>query len=587
MAAKIEAARPAFARSWLGLVLVAALVGGAAVAWRMRPASPQPLPNPPSLAGKSTDLRDRLAAAQVRAAAAPAAVADLGRLYHINGFNTEAAACWRILQAAQPREAHWPYYLADLAQSASDEAGQLEWLQRTVNLAPDYAPAWLALGELSFKGARLDAAERAYRRRLELVPHDPYARLGLARIALQRGQRAEGKQALAELIATTPDFSSARNLYAEILAQEDDLDGAARERWLGTVAGRFRAAEDPWKDELRAFCYDSDQFIVWGETDYQTKHGDLGRRSLERAVELAPNDPRAIEMLARFYLDQGEPAKARDLLEPRCQSTDTSESLLAELSESYMALDQTARALQTADRGLVALPDSANLYNARGLALASAGRFDEAIASYRAAIERAPGTSTAAANLGLVFLLLGRPEDARTQLQQALRLQPGYSKAVIALASLELNTGHLESAAQYIVPFFQQSPGSPTAKDLVTRYYIALALAAARRGDPTTVERTYREGLALVPDSAELHGVLGIHYFRAHKLPEALETLEAAHRLQPTDPRVVFLLGQVYAQLGRAADARAILRDGIDQARQRGDNTTVARFQALLGKLSN
>ncbi len=569
-------------------LFLSVVVGVLVLGLRMRTSPRVALPPPPSLSGKPEEMRERLTAARARAAAPGAslgALADLGRMYHVNGFESEAVACWQALHAAQPKEAHWTYYLADLAELASDNAGRAQWLERTVALAPDYSPAWLALGELYFKGGQLEPAERAYRRRLELVPRDPYAALGLARIALQRGQRTEGKRQLEELIKAKPDFSSARNVFAEILAQENDLGGASRERWLGTVAGRFRAADDPWKNELRPFCYNSDQFVVWGETDYQTKHGDFGRKSLERAVELAPHDPRANEMLARFYLDMEEPATARDLLEKECQLPGPSESLLAELSEAYMALDQTDRALQTADRGLRLMPDSANLYNARGLALASARRFEDAIAAYRAAIDLAPGSPTATANFGLLFLLLGQKDAARTQLQQALRLQPGFGKAVIALASIEMEAGNFAAAAQYVIPYFQQYPGSRTAMELATRYFVARALAASRQGDPSLVERTYREGLALMPESAELHGVLGVHYIHVGKLPEALETLETAYRIQPRDPRILSVLGQLYIQIGRSGDARKVLREGAEQARQRGDDATAARFDALLAKV--
>lgn len=581
---------PPARRRWplfAGLGVAAAC--GVVLAFWIHPRPQFALPEPPNLIDRPADLRARLTEAQTNAAWQPtlATVAELGRLYHANGFATRATVCWRYLHAAQPREAHWTYYLADLAQSASDTTAMAQWLERTVALAPDYAPAWLQLGEFEFKSGQLDAAEHAYRRRLALVPHDPYAALGLARIALQHGQRADGKRQLEALLQATPNFSSARNIYAELLAQENDTAGAARERWLGTVAGRFRAADDPWKEALRPYCYDPDQWIVWGETDFQTKHGDLGRRALERAFRLAPDSPRAIEKLGRFYLDSDEPGKARDLLEKICQSPGTSEVLFAELSEAYMGLHDPARALDTADRGLTQTPDSANLYNARGLALASAGRTDEAIAAYHAAIKRAPGTPNAVANLGLVLLMAKRRDEAVAQLQQALRLQPGYTKAVVALATIELDAGNLSAAAEYVLPFYREFPGTGTAQELVSRYYSALALAAARKGDLAAIERICHEGLALAPESAELHGFLALHYLHHQQFPEAIENLEAAHRDRPGDPRAIALLGQVYAQVGRIADARKLLSEGAELARQRGDAATAGQLEAVLSRLTH
>src|SRR5690606_24493873 len=97
-------------------------------------------------------------------------------------------------------------------------------------------------------------AETAYRRRLNLIAGDPYARLGLARIALLAGRAEEGKQALETLVRELPDFPSAQNVYAELLARDGDLAGARRHRALGT-GRRFREAEDPWLLELRPHCH--------------------------------------------------------------------------------------------------------------------------------------------------------------------------------------------------------------------------------------------------------------------------------------------------------------------------------------------
>ncbi|HEY9153788.1 MAG TPA: tetratricopeptide repeat protein [Opitutaceae bacterium] len=486
-------------------------------------------------------------------------IAHLARLYEANGYVAEAKICWQVLHRLEPNEAHWTYYLAGDAELVSDNDAQTRWLQETVKLAPDYTPAWLALGQLAFTRGRFTQSADAFNERLKRMPDDPYAELGLARIALAEGNRLQSRTQLELLVRSHPAFASARNLLAEILDQEGNETDALQQRWEGTVAGRFRAPDDPWKNELKSDCYDAEQFIVWGETDYLTKHGDLGRGALERAMTLTPQSPRACEMLSRFYLDVGEAAKARDLLERHAELVAGSESLTAALSEAYMALDQTESALSTAERGLAKFPDSANLYNARGLAFASAGNLDSAIAAYKQAIARAPSTSSAPANLGLVFLLLGQKEKARAQLEQALRLQPGYSKAVIALATLELEAGNLEAASSYILFYYQQSPGSPTARDLMTRYTIAIAVRATKLGHTAEAERAYREGITRVPESAELHGLLGLHYARNQQFPEAIASLETARRLRPDDPRVNRLLAQLYLQTGRAPEARELI----------------------------
>ncbi len=582
-------------RGWLALVLVIAIaLGGglAIVRHRGQPSQASgvagPLPDMPDLVGRPAELRTRLMDSQARALAergAAPAVEELGRLYHANGFTKEAEACWQLLRAAQPQEGHWPYYLSDLCRTTSDEEGLRRWLSKTVELAPDYAPAWLELAELDFKGGRLDSAERAYRQRLNLVPHDPYAMFGLARIALQRGQHGEGKRQIEDLVREVPDFPSAHNVYAEILAQENDAQGAANQRWLGTVAGRFRAADDPWMEALRASCFDAEQLIVWGEIEYQTKHGDLGKEFLERAVRAAPENPRTYEKLGRFYLDTGDAANARDVLEHGRQLPGASEPIYLNLVKAYKNLNQFPEALRTAEQGLLLMPDSANLYTARGIALAAAGQLEKAADAYRAAMARASGAPEPVANLGLVLLQLGRQDEARACFKQALEIQPRFPDALVALGQLELDAAHPQSAAQYIVPYFQQFPGLHTARQLMANLHVALALEAARSGNAEATERFCREGLASVPDSAELYGFLGTFLAHERRYPEALEAFENLRRLQPHDPRMVMSLAHLYLELGRPADARLLLTEAVQDARQRRDATAAARFDEVLARI--
>jgi len=592
MAQKMKPGQPGPRRAWLivGLIAVFLVGAGIALSFHRNAASSYPgLPPLPDLTGKPAELRQKLSELQARVHAdrdTSNAIAALGRLYHANGFAAEAAACWQILHGLQPREGHWPYYLSDLSRTASDADGLRRWLEKTVEVAPDYSAAWLQLGDLAFKLRQFDAAESAFRQRLRLVPHDPYAAFGLARILLERGQRDEGKRALEELTRTSPEFPSAHNFYAELLHQDNDDAGAAKQRWFGMNAGRFRTADDPWLEELHPSCYDIDQLIVWGVTDFQTKHGDHGRALLERALRYGPDSPRVLETLGGFYVEEGEPEKAVEILQHGLQLPAPSEALYNRLCNAYLMLKRPAEALRVADQGLVSLPKSAKLLIARGHALTDSNRSDEAIAAFREAMTCAPGTPEPVTDLALTLLHSDRRDEAVTLLKRALEIQPQYAAAASALSELELDARRPDEAAKYIVPFFQQFSGLASARTLMSRLYLARALNAKDQGDYAEVERFCREGLASVPESAELHLLLGIRFAREKRLDDALSEFEFAYKFQPDDPMVVLSLGQVYHQLGRDADARRVLTGGAAAAKLSGDTESLAHFQQALQKLS-
>lgn len=584
-------ARVATRVRWLLVAACAAAALGAGMLWRRHAAQDQlraSLPVMPDVSAQPAALGTALRAAEQKALSARRSlegVGELARLYHANGYYQEADACWRILQAKQPREARWCYYLADLRRMASDDAGMVSFLEQTMRLAPDYAPAWLKLAELEFKTGQLDAAERDYRRRLALVPGDPYASLGLARVALQRDRRDEGRRMIEQLVREVPAFASAHNLYAEMLAEAGDADGANMQRFLSRLAGRFREADDPWLEELQAWCYDPSRLAVLAAIEDMTNHGDRGVALLERAMKIAPGDARGYDQLGRVYLHAGNTAKALMSFEQGIKLPNASADLYAVLAQTYVDLSQPEKALQAVEPGLALMPDAPELQTAHGIALQAAGRLEEAVGAFRRAVKLAPNVCEANYNLGNTLLQLGRKDEAYASLKRALELQPTFPKTLIVLGQSELEAGRLDAAAQYLRPLYSYYPGSVSARRLMTWWCLQSGVAAARAGKMEEAERHLRDGLAINPDLPELRGRLGLLYAQEGRFAEARDQLETYHRLQPTAPMASLFLGQVYAHLGRVADARRLLSEGEQLARQSGDKATEEQCTQALRQL--
>jgi HemY protein len=543
------------------------------------------LPAPPDLTGKPIVLAERLTKAQA-GAVSPGEVllniAELGRLYHANGFNQEAAACWRLLQAKQPREARWCYYLADSKRIASDYAAMYALVARTTELAPDYAPAWLLLAGLEFKIGKLESAQRDYEKRLQLLPGDPYARLSLARIALQKGNSAEARRLIEQLLKDTPAFSSAHNLYAEMLATAGDTKGAERQRLLGRNAGRFREADDPWLDELWAWCYDFDKLCAQGALELQTGHGDRARSYYERAIQLRPRVVTGYEFLGALYIKLKDPAKARDTLEqclPQLKDSRPSLDYFFYLSQAYQDLKQPAEVVRVAREGLRQIGENLELYSLLGTALSDLGRTDEALTAFHRALVLNPNASNPNYNLGLLFLNLGRRDDAIAALKRSLILQPTFPDALSLLGRIEMEAGNREAAEHYLRPLIESHP------EIMSGSHLRAGAEAEAKHDMVAAERHYREGVALDPNHAELQVSLGMLRLVQGRFAEAREPFEAYHRLQPKNPKSCMLLGEVYAMMGRHEEARHLLMEGAELADMKGDHKTANHCREILRDL--
>jgi HemY protein len=545
---------------------------------------------PADLNKKPAELARRINAGKTLAQQHPLDGAiELARLYHANGYLREAESCWRLLRAEQPKEGRWSYYLADLRRTAGDDAAVSNLLSETVRLSPGYAPAWLRLADFEFKTGRTDDAEAHYRRRLALISNDPYARLGLARVALQRGNRGDARQLIEQSVHDTPDFSPAHNLYAEMLTADGEADAAFRERSLGREAGRFREADDAWLEELNAWCYDPKRLALLGTNAFQTRRGDRGVSFLQRALQLAPDDPASYQALGTLFLQLGQPAKAQPVFEQGLRLTDRGQDrtmMAVNLAESLRLQQRSADALPIIREALTTIPSAYELQGELAALLGDLGRIEESVQAYRAAVALAPDNADLNYSLGSNLLALGQRDAAVEYLKRSLTLQPTFPKALIALGHLALEAGQLEEARRYWQPLYDSHPEQPTARHVLALYHLRAGEAAAAKQDLVSAERHYRDGLTIEPEYPDLHASLGVLCLMQGRPTESVTPFEAYHRLRPKDAQSSLFLGQVYAQLGRTEEARKILLEGQQLAERAGNQETASYCREILQHLA-
>jgi YaiO family outer membrane protein len=124
-----------------------------------------------------------------------------------------------------------PYEEAVAARHAGDHARAAAILRGIVAAEPDHADAHLQLGLALIGTGELDAAEASLRRTLDLAPQYDDARIALARIARRRG---DDRAATAALDPVGPANSEAAGLRAQI---RDAAGGGAR--WQLDLDGSY------------------------------------------------------------------------------------------------------------------------------------------------------------------------------------------------------------------------------------------------------------------------------------------------------------------------------------------------------------
>ena len=190
-----------------GIVLVALIIGaGAGLFQRSQKSSAASrIPPPPAVQSKAITAH---LADEVRRGAPGASVAGCGRVavHHVSRrhvLRRSRSLLRRWSASLDSSQWRWRYYRALIQAERGGGEPLVENLRRVVNQASDFGPAWQRLGDALFKAGKYDEAREAWERasmattsdanqpaprHLTEVPLSAYANVGLARIAIARGE---------------------------------------------------------------------------------------------------------------------------------------------------------------------------------------------------------------------------------------------------------------------------------------------------------------------------------------------------------------------------------------------------------------
>ncbi|MCI0343004.1 MAG: tetratricopeptide repeat protein [Planctomycetales bacterium] len=134
-----------------------------------------------------------------------------------------------------------------------------------------------------------------------------------------------------------------------------------------------------------------------------------------------------------------------------------------------------------AEATVAAVPESARAWFGLGEVRASAGRLDEARASYERALAIHAGYAEAAVNLGSTLLRLGRAADAEAAFRRAVEISPpGLGGAFSNLGSILLRRGEVPEAVRLLEEGARREPRQPAVQaNLAEGYYLAGRLGEA------------------------------------------------------------------------------------------------------------
>lgn len=188
----------------------------------------------------------------------------------------------------------------------------------------------------------------------------------------------------------------------------------------------------------------------------------------------------------------------------------------------------------------------------RGISLAHAGRYDEAIAEYEAAEKLLPGDPRIALNEALAYEKSGRIQEAAQRFAALHNSYPGENKVTLLLADCELQLGEDQKVIDLLQPVEAANAG-----DLGFAYMLGTALIRKQRIQEGQVflDRILRNG-----DTPQARFLLGTRMFASGDYPAAVKQLAAAIELDPNLPQLQSFYGRALLLTGDPDGAEAAFR---------------------------
>lgn len=136
-----------------------------------------------------------------------------------------------------------------------------------------------------------------------------------------------------------------------------------------------------------------------------------------------------------------------------------------------------------------------------GVALMHAGRLDEAMAHYRETLKERPDYAKAYNNIGVVLGKQGKLEEAIGNFERALELKPDYADAYNNLGFAMAQKGRHGEAISHYAKSLRYDPDNP-------KTYCNMGIAFLALGRPKEAAVQIRAALELDPENAEIYKLL-------------------------------------------------------------------------------
>lgn len=472
----------------------------------------------------------------------------------------EARTQYLLAGTVKPAEAKLG--LARVAIAENDRKAAHSLIDEVLASAPTNAEAWIAKGDMLRGDSKNEDALKAYERALTLDPAHVVARINQGVAYTNLGKYSEARAEIAKAQQRAPNKAMLKFTLASI---------ALRER-------KFEECSDNLAAVFAIIPRHMPSLLLKGAMHFAKNELQQAELTLTLYLTQHPGHVYARKMLAAVFLRKEQPQSAIYLLEPMIPLLESDAEVLGLAGEAYMQIGRTSKAKEYLEKSVALDPDNPSTRTKLGMAQIKSGDRKSGVAELESAIALNPGES--GADHTLIMILIGQNEidqalravqslekrrpdmadthflkgavyrakqdwvQARASFQQALKIKSNSFAAAASLAQLDMQDKQPEAARARMEALLKAD-----SRNLDAMLLLAIMEFEAGR---------QKEGIAWLrgaagdhPNTMRAYAVLAESLLKADQPGEALAPAQKARELNPKDPRVAELVGDIQMATGK------------------------------------
>lgn len=403
----------------------------------------------PDMSAADERLRVFLTRLHVGAVGAPESAELRGRLamaYDVNEFDEAAIVTYEQAEVLDPANFSWPYYRALLLGKSGRFDQALQALDRAEAIDGTYVPLWLWRGEWLRELHRPQEANEAYDRAEAAGAHS-LAQAGRAQILLDKGQAAD---ALAILEPVNKEHPHPH--HERMLGQAYRMLGRAEDARIAMARGRDPASLswfDPRLEKRRRYIEGYSGRLRYAQALVRGGRPQEALRVIEPLRQAHATDPALVGTLAWAYNESDQTDHALEVLKAALAADPSHARYHRHLATVYQKRGDRKR--QRQHLSLLLQTNIADAWAHKELALLATqeGRYDEAIASYDAALRHgAASPANMHHAVGLIEGTRERWDAAIARFEKVVAINESFTVGYIYLGRCLAEAGRFDEARE-------------------------------------------------------------------------------------------------------------------------------------------